>query len=115
MEVPFIIYVKCNFWIKKSIEFENKKQPLGVELFQEVLVVGVFGVVAEGVVAAVGEDYVVNNRYFKNFACLIEGFSHLCICKTWSRITRGMIVYKDNTGSIQIKSNSHYFFLVKDR
>lgn len=91
------------------------KQPLGVELFQEILVVGALRVVAEGVVATVGEDYVVNNRYFKNFACLIEGFSHLCICKTWSRITRGMIVCKDNTGCIQFKSNSHYFFLVKDR
>lgn len=66
---------------------DGKKQPLGVELFQEVLVVGVLRVVAEGVVAAVGEDYVVNNRYFKNFACLIECFSHLCICKTWSRIS----------------------------
>ena len=91
------------------------KQPLGVELFQEVLVVGVFGVVAEGVVATVGEDYVVNNCNFQDFACFGEGFSHFDICGTWCGITRGMIVCKDNTGSIQFKSNSHNFFLVKDR
>lgn len=66
---------------------DGKKQPLGVELFQKVGVVGVLGFATEGVVAAVGEDYVVNYRNVQNFACLIEGFSHLCICKTWSRIS----------------------------
>ena len=43
-----------------------------MELFQKVLVVGVLRFVVEGVVAAVGEDYVVNDRYVQDFTCLIE-------------------------------------------